>query len=777
MLLIALLACRNKTSPDDTGVDRPDDCAGTWYQDADQDGFGADESAIQGCFPGTGWVQVGGDCQDEDAAVGPLMAEICDALDNDCDGSIDNDAVDGTEFYADHDADGFGDEDRTAWACRAPEDHVADGTDCDDDDPVVHPDADELCDELDNDCDGQVDEEPTDAQTWWFDADGDGDGGQMVSLTECEAPEGYVASSADCDDLDPSAYSGADETCDGVDNDCDGSVDEADALDAPTWYDDDDQDGAGDPTASTVACEGPSGTVDNDQDCDDADPDLQQLSFYSDADGDGFGDPSSMVLDCSAPSGTVEDATDCDDGEATAYPGSHETETPQDSIDTDCDGDDDCDDLNCDGWPDLVLPGFRDTDGFDDITTYVYYGSSTGYDSANSLELKGDGVRSALAQDLDGDGYVDLLLGSYRDDQGFETDSTVYWGSASGHSSSDATSLTGYGTLAVCAQDLDADGYDDVLLGGYYDGDHTVTSTLYWGSATGYNSTATTDLQGYGVRDCAIEDLDQDGYADLVLGSYAADSKDYDSSAFIYWGDSTASYSTSSSFSTHRNASLTLYDVDDDGYTDLLLPRYKEASNDWSTGSPIYYGSGFTSTDTVSGEGTWELEVSDFDQDGHKDLVACAYAEGNSDFTTTSTLWWGSTVGFTSSNTTTFPTFGCRDVDIADVDGDGWEDLLFANFRSSSSDHTPGSRVYYGSSTGFDGNDYDTLDGSYVYKLNSADLDGDGLLEILVGNYHDGTYETDSFIYWGTTTGYSNNDRTDLPGSGVWGEILVVGSL
>ena len=92
--------------------------------------------------------------------------------------------------------------------------------DCDDTDPYVHPNATEVCDGLDNDCDGDVDEGVL--NTYYMDADGDG----------------YL-SDEDCDDLSPLVHPGADEICDGIDNDCDGSLDEG-TLE--TFYEDADDD-------------------------------------------------------------------------------------------------------------------------------------------------------------------------------------------------------------------------------------------------------------------------------------------------------------------------------------------------------------------------------------------------------------------------------------------------------------------------------------------------------------------------------------------------------
>lgn len=99
-----------------------------------------------------------------------------------------------------------------------------DSEDCRPEDPAVHPGVAELCDGIDNDCDGRVDVRASDAATWFVDDDGDGYGGERVT-TACTAPADHVDNDLDCDDTLPAVYPGAPEICeDGVVNDCDGEL-------------------------------------------------------------------------------------------------------------------------------------------------------------------------------------------------------------------------------------------------------------------------------------------------------------------------------------------------------------------------------------------------------------------------------------------------------------------------------------------------------------------------------------------------------------------------
>jgi len=153
--------------------------------DLDEDGFGTD------------------DCDDSDDSAYPGAPEVCDGVDNDCDGAADVDAVDAPDWYPDEDRDGHGDRyGSPVAACERPRGHATSMDDCDDGEPLTHPGAvDTWYDGIDSNCDGAND----------FDADADG-----------HEPRPW-GSSDDCDDANPDAYPGAPEVIgDGIDQDCDG---------------------------------------------------------------------------------------------------------------------------------------------------------------------------------------------------------------------------------------------------------------------------------------------------------------------------------------------------------------------------------------------------------------------------------------------------------------------------------------------------------------------------------------------------------------------------
>ncbi|MCB9762814.1 MAG: right-handed parallel beta-helix repeat-containing protein [Alphaproteobacteria bacterium] len=124
-------------------------------------------------------------------------------------------------WYADGDGDGDGDPADAVVSCDVPSGYVWSAEDCDDTDPAIHPDAEERCDGVDQDCDSEVDEDAADAVTAWADADGDGYGDPADGVTACTTPSGYADNAEDCDDTDAARYPGAPELCgDGVLHDC-----------------------------------------------------------------------------------------------------------------------------------------------------------------------------------------------------------------------------------------------------------------------------------------------------------------------------------------------------------------------------------------------------------------------------------------------------------------------------------------------------------------------------------------------------------------------------
>jgi Putative metal-binding motif len=170
------------------------------------------------------------DCDDNNPTVFPSAIEQCNNIDENCDGVVDEGMPPMTNWFWDGDDDGFGGTTYTGGCIEQPDGFAATSDDCDDSSASIHPDATEICNLRDDDCDGLIDGEDTiddeHLVTWFIDADGDGaaaDGAK--SFRQCTPPDDqdYATLEGDCDDSDPTIGPGIAEVCeDGIDQDCDG---------------------------------------------------------------------------------------------------------------------------------------------------------------------------------------------------------------------------------------------------------------------------------------------------------------------------------------------------------------------------------------------------------------------------------------------------------------------------------------------------------------------------------------------------------------------------
>ena len=482
-ILMALPACADKGVVDgagleDTGPALPCEGRGmpTWYQDADGDFYGDEGTAQEACEPPlelSAPINTGGDCDDADSDVHPGATERCDDIDSDCDGIFEEGAG-LPQSFEDLDGDGYGDPERSS--CLSPEDGwAALSGDCDSTDPLIHPEASERCNGVDDDCDGDIDEDPGADWAWYRDVDEDGDGNPSISVESCDQPEGYVATGTDCNDGSANISGIRDECYDFVDNDCDGLVDE-DVSGAPVyWYKDADKDGYGDRDRVVAFCEAPSSYVSDSSDCDDGDSAINPAAtevcdgvdndcnaevddddpglsiatattYYVDEDEDGYG--SAVVSSIRCQSIDPKESTtsgDCDDGAADTYPGA--SETCGDGRVNDCSGTAGRAEAAC---------AFQGESVVGESTPQLSNGSCA----------PGSGL--ALAGDQDGDGADDLAVGSSACTMVWILSGTHDGVAALGDVGSGpiraSTNRGSFGSTLAGAVDLNGDGFDDLAV-------------------------------------------------------------------------------------------------------------------------------------------------------------------------------------------------------------------------------------------------------------------------------------------------------------------------
>ena len=317
-----------------------------FYLDLDGDGYGSNNDSTEACSQPLGYITINGDCNDDDSQINSGVVEICNGIDDDCDGQADE-GFSPVIYYQDLDGDNYGSI-VSIVACSQPSGYVLTPGDCDDNNFHVWPNSSETCNGVDDNCNGQVDEGVV-ITTYYFDNDGDNYGSSPTIQTCFAPPPGYVITGGDCDDNNFNVWPNNAEYCNGIDDNCNGQIDEG--FSPSTYYLDIDGDGFGNPLISIISCSPIAGFTIISGDCDDNDP-LHHISFtfYRDLDGDGYGSTTDSTQACSQPFGYVAVSGDCDDNNPLINSGTTET----------CNGVDD----NCDGQTD---EGFSPTIYYQDL--------------------------------------------------------------------------------------------------------------------------------------------------------------------------------------------------------------------------------------------------------------------------------------------------------------------------------------------------------------------------------------------------------------------------
>lgn len=163
--------------------------------------------------------------------VGPEpKQEICNDKDDDCDNEIDEDSKDCTIYYRDEDGDGAGDIFDYKCLCKMKPPYVVIvGGDCNDEDPSINPKAEEKCNEIDDNCNSKIDEEgAAGCENFYKDNDGDGYGIKEYFKCLCKPTPPYSTKKEleDCNDDDGNINPGAKEECNGIDDNCNNKIDE-----------------------------------------------------------------------------------------------------------------------------------------------------------------------------------------------------------------------------------------------------------------------------------------------------------------------------------------------------------------------------------------------------------------------------------------------------------------------------------------------------------------------------------------------------------------------
>lgn len=426
------------------------------------------------------------------------------------------------------------------------------------------------------------------------------------------------------------------------------------------------------------------------------------------------------------------------------------------------------DDLNEDGWIDLVISCFRDAISYE-VPSIVYWNGPGGFHESRSTPLYTRGSVGNTTGDFNGDGHVDLV---FTNTSGRDRETAIkcyiYHGKPDGHyTADDRDELPGQEPMECAMADLDDDGGADVLFANT----GLNEATIYWNKAGRFAPGDRSGLWGYSPVGVSVADLDRDGYLDIIVSHMSIWGPEKHGSA-IYWGGADGFIRNDrSELPVLATRACAVADLNQDQHLDLIFSG--QADEDpgqifWGDGTRGYTEKRRTILEKA--KKTLSPEVADFNKDGWPDIVFPREAKGDK-----SVFYYGNSEGKYSDDTAVEIALAAKTITVADVNLDGWLDLVCPLYKDGPNRATI-SRVALGGPDGF------SPERSIEFETNSgtgslvSDFNFDGYPDIFFYCHRSdgsadrvglaGDHITDSYLYWGSEKGFGKENRYQIPAIG-----------
>ena len=413
-------------------------------------------------------------------------------------------------------------------------------------------------------------------------------------------------------------------------------------------------------------------------------------------------------------------------------------------------------DFNNDGFLDILLPAGHGHTEKENL--FIYLNNGVDIDGRSRIELTGGGSRDGQVADLNKDGYNDLVIANAADSHFSRVNSWIWYGSAEGFSPENRMTLPAYKGNSVVLGDFNDDDWIDLAIacqwqaGTVVEPEGPIMSFIYWNSPNGFRHDNRLPLifEGQGANVFATADLNNDGVQDL---------------AALAGGNLVILYSSRDGITNPDNReiiplkgrALSTGDINGDMFKDIVVCSDKEVV--LLLGNKNGYG--LENAVRLKVSYPWDVTLSDVDQNGYDDVIVANHA------TFEGATWIDSYVFFFNSEDLSnprimkLPTMGATGVDAADLNGDGFPEVVFSNQRvtnhlsiSSYVYWNDGGHLYFGNHT--------QLPTRGPLGTTIGDINNDNLPDVLFfneeGGFRDGP--TTTYVLWGDGTRNFSKERS-----------------
>jgi len=462
-------------------------------------------------------------------------------------------------------------------------------------------------------------------------------------------------------------------------------------------------------------------------------------------------------------------------------------------------------DVNSDGFDDVIISAYgNDNGGTNSGKVYIYYGGSV-MNATVDVWIYGEAANDFFGYsvsgtgDINGDGFADVIVGAYGNDEAGSVAGKVYiyYGGSPMDWTADVT-ITGealgdaFGVFVSAAGDINGDGYGDIIVGAHQNDDGGTSAGkayIYYGGEA-MNTVAEMTVTGEAATDylglsCALAgDVNGDGYADVIIGARGNDDGGTDAGKVYIFMQTLSGHTNyanvtmigEAAYNDFGNCVSTAGDVNGDGYDDVIIAARDNDDGGNNAGKAyIYYGGVYmnnTADVTMTGEAEGDFfgysvsAAGDVNGDGYDDVIIGAYRndDAGSDVGKSYIYFGGAAMDNSADVTMTgeglSDLFGISVSGAGDVNGDGYCDVIIGAYLNDDGGNLAGKTyIYYGGSA-MDNSADVTMTGEAANEFfgqsvsAAGDVNGDGYSDVIVGAHHNdvgGSRTGKAYVYYGGT--------------------------